>query len=38
MVDGECVCGLCGPAITGISRAGNREVKGCGGIMSSIAA
>ena len=38
MADGECACGLCGPAITGISRAGNREVKGCGGIMSSIAA
>jgi hypothetical protein len=36
MVDGECPCGLTGPAVTEIKRAKNREVKGCGGIMSSL--
>ena len=38
MVDGECACGLCGPAITEIGRAKSREIKGCGGIMGSIKA
>jgi hypothetical protein len=37
-VDGECACGLCGPAVTEIGRARHREVKGCGGIMASLAA
>ncbi len=38
MVDSECACGLHGPAIINISRAHGQEVKGCGGIMSSIRA
>ena len=37
MVDGDCDCGLSGPAVTDISRAGVREMKGCGGIMASLA-
>jgi hypothetical protein len=37
-VDGECACGLTGPAVTEIGRARHREVKGCGGIMASLAA
>ena len=36
MVDGDCDCGLTGPAITEIERMPGSEVKGCGGIMSSI--
>jgi hypothetical protein len=38
LVEGKCSCGLMGPAVTEIKRARNREVKGCGGIMSSIRA
>jgi hypothetical protein len=38
LVDGECRCGLVGPALTDIGRARSREVKGCGGIMGSITA
>ena len=38
MVRGDCACGLSGPAITEIGRARSREVKGCGGIMASVAA
>jgi hypothetical protein len=38
MVDGECACGLCGPAITEISRVRSRDVKGCGGIMGTLKA
>jgi hypothetical protein len=38
LVDRDCSCGLGGPAITEIGRAKNREVKGCGGVMSSIKA
>ncbi len=37
-VDGDCQCGLTGPAVTQIGRARAREVKGCGGIMASVAA
>jgi hypothetical protein len=37
-VEGECPCGLVGAAVTEIGRAGYREVKGCGGIMASLAA
>ena len=36
MIDGECGCGLTGPAITEIGRLPGSEVKGCGGIMGSI--
>lgn len=38
LVDGECKCGLTGPAITEIGRARGRAIKGCGGIMGSITA
>lgn len=38
MVDGECECGLVGPALMHINRTGGGEVKGCGGVMSSLAA
>lgn len=38
MVSGECACGLAGPAVLEIRRAGFRELKGCGGIMASLAA
>ncbi|MBA7646834.1 hypothetical protein ES703_54600 [subsurface metagenome] len=38
MLDGECDCGLCGPALTDIGRAHGQEIKGCGGIMGSIRA
>lgn len=38
LVDGQCECGLSGPAITKIGRARSREVKGCGGIMGSVKA
>ena len=38
MVDGECGCGLTGPAITEVGRMTGSEVKGCGGIMGSISA
>ncbi|MEW5941585.1 MAG: hypothetical protein AB1750_18115, partial [Chloroflexota bacterium] len=37
-VNGPCPCGLSGPAVTEIRRAQHREVKGCGGIMASLAA
>jgi hypothetical protein len=37
-VNGACACGLSGPAVTEIGRARQREVKGCGGIMASLAA
>ena len=37
-VDGECQCGLNGPAVTEIGRARAREIKGCGGIMASLRA
>ena len=37
-VNGECECGLSGAAVTEIGRASFREVKGCGGIMASLAA
>ena len=36
IVDGKCDCGLAGPAIMEIGRIPGSEVKGCGGIMSSI--
>ena len=38
IVDSGCKCGLQGPAIISIDRAPGQEVKGCGGIMSSIKA
>lgn len=38
MVDEECRCGLCGPALLEIGRMPGSEVKGCGGIMGSIRA
>ncbi len=38
MVVSGCKCGLQGPAITSIDRAYGQEVKGCGGIMSSMRA
>jgi len=38
MINGECACGLSGPAITEIGRLAGSEVKGCGGIMGSIQA
>jgi hypothetical protein len=38
LVDGDCPCGLTGPAVLEIGRARAREVKGCGGIMASVAA
>jgi len=38
MIDGECGCGLSGPAITEIGRLPGIEVKGCGGIMGSMQA
>lgn len=38
LVDGACACGLSGPAITQIERAQNRGVKGCGGVMTAVAA
>jgi hypothetical protein len=37
-VEGECECGLAGPALTEIGRAQAREIKGCGGIVSSVSA
>jgi hypothetical protein len=37
-VQGDCACGLSGPAVIEIGRARAKEVKGCGGIMASIAA
>jgi hypothetical protein len=37
-VDGDCPCGLSGPAVTEIGRAHSREIKGCGGIMASLKA
>lgn len=37
-VEGDCPCGLTGPAVTEIGRARAREVKGCGGIMASLRA
>jgi hypothetical protein len=37
-VSGRCACGLEGPALTAIRRAGNQEIKGCGGVMGSIRA
>ena len=38
LLDGGCRCGLTGPAVTEIRRPQSMEVKGCGGIMSSVAA
>ena len=38
MRDGECGCGLSGPALTDIGRAKGQEIKGCGGVMGSIRA
>lgn len=38
LVDGACPCGLTGPAVLEIGRAQAREIKGCGGIMASVAA
>jgi hypothetical protein len=38
LVTGDCPCGLSGPAVTEIGRARAREMKGCGGIMASLAA
>lgn len=38
MTEGECDCGLAGPAITEIGRLPGGEVKGCGGIMGSVRA
>jgi hypothetical protein len=38
VVSGDCACGLSGPAVIEIRRAGLREMKGCGGIMASLAA
>jgi hypothetical protein len=38
VIDGECDCGFSGTAITDIGRAKSKEIKGCGGIMSSIKA
>jgi hypothetical protein len=38
LVDSVCRCGLNGPAVMDISRAKSQEIKGCGGIMGSIAA
>jgi hypothetical protein len=35
---GRCACGLDGPAVTAIRRAGSQEIKGCGGVMGSIRA
>lgn len=37
LVEGDCACGLSGPAVTEIGRASFRELKGCGGIMASLA-
>ena len=34
----RCECGLDGPAVTAIRRAGSQEIKGCGGVMGSIRA
>ena len=36
LIDGECDCGLTGPAVTEIGRVSGSEVKGCGGVMGSI--
>jgi hypothetical protein len=36
--DGLCECGLHGPFVTEIKRAQSQDIKGCGGIMSSIQA
>ncbi len=38
LVNGDCPCGLGGPAVTEISRASAREVKGCAGILTSVSA
>ncbi len=38
MVNGQCACGLEGPAITEIGRAVNRDVKGCAGVMAAVRA
>ena len=38
MVNSDCECGLCGPAILEIGRLPGAEVKGCGGIMGSFSA
>ena len=37
-VNGDCACGLNGAAVTEIGRVRQHEVKGCGGIMASLAA
>jgi hypothetical protein len=36
LVDGECRCGLIGSSITEIHRTSTLEIKGCGGVMSTI--
>ena len=38
LVDEPCPCGLTGPAVVEIGRAKAREMKGCGGVMASLAA
>jgi hypothetical protein len=38
MVEGTCECGLSGPAVMEIGRVAGSEIKGCGGIMSSMQA
>jgi hypothetical protein len=38
LIDGPCPCGLSGPAVVEIGRARTRELKGCGGVMASLAA
>ena len=38
IINGECDCGLSGPALIEIGRMPGSEIKGCGGIMGSIRA
>ena len=38
LVDEPCPCGLTGPSVVEIGRAKAREMKGCGGVMASLAA
>ncbi len=37
-LDAPCPCGLTGPALTAIARAGGREAKGCAGVLASVQA
>jgi hypothetical protein len=37
-INNECPCGLVGPAVTEIGRSQSREIKGCGGIVTSVSA